>query len=229
MYLRSTSLAEMSITCTLRLSFLTLLSRLSLFLIPIALLSIVTIYYRRRRAQKAELQRQISKHALFALQTLARQKRLHEQDPNRYRDDFVAIVHLRDQVLQHEFDPKRREGLWEGVRKVVELNSNVRTRMREVHGEPMKCWSWVGGTLVGSTDAEGVVGEEQAPEMTEKRSLFGLRGAGGVGSGRERRSMIKQEESEAESVLDKEEEERQRKREERLREIRRERELRRGF
>lgn len=51
---------------------------------------------------------------------------------------------MRDQVLQYEFNPKERERLWEYVRKAVELNSNVRVSMREVQGEVMKCWTWVG-------------------------------------------------------------------------------------
>lgn len=132
-------------------------------------------------------------------------------------------------MLQHEFDPKRREKLWEGVRKVVELNSNVRVRMREVQGEPMKCWSWVGGTLVGAGGADGSISgganggdvvEEKAPEMKERRSFIGaLRG--GV--------KKEKDESEAEPEETQEERERREKREERLREIRRERELRRGF
>ncbi|RPA85213.1 hypothetical protein BJ508DRAFT_412310 [Ascobolus immersus RN42] len=220
----------MSITCTLRLSFLTLLSRLSLFLVPLAALTSISFYYRRRKAQKAEVKRQVTKYAKFALNSLCRQKRLNEADPARYKDDFVAIVHLRDQVLQHEFDPKRREKLWEGVRKAVELNSNVRTRMREVQGEPMKCWSWVGGTLVGAGDVdEAVAADTAAPEMSEKRSMFSFGGSGSAPAPAQRRTMIKNEESEAESMLDREEEERRRKREERLAEIRRDRESRRGF
>lgn len=98
------------------------------------------------------MNRQIKRLVHITYQTLAKQQRLHNQDPERWKDSYIAIVHLRDQVLQYEFDPKRREKLWEGVRKVVELNSNVRVSMREVQGEVMKCWSWVGGSVPQDDD-----------------------------------------------------------------------------
>jgi len=61
---------------------------------------------------------------------------------------YVAVAHLRDQVLQHEFNPKIRNHLWNGVEKVVEQNSNVRTVEREIQGDIMRAWTWIGGRFV---------------------------------------------------------------------------------
>lgn len=63
----------------------------------------------------------------------------------------IAVAHLRDQVLQHEFDPVKRTTLWQGVERVVEMNSNVRTGEREVMGEIMRVWMWIGGHFLEDT------------------------------------------------------------------------------
>jgi len=60
-------------------------------------------------------------------------------------------------VLQHEFNPERRRKLWDGVQKIVEMNSNVRAGEREISGEVMRTWTWIGGrvALGGKEEDEG--------------------------------------------------------------------------
>jgi len=60
-------------------------------------------------------------------------------------------------VLQHEFNPERRRKLWDGVQKIVEMNSNVRAGEREISGEVMRTWTWIGGrvALGGKEEGEG--------------------------------------------------------------------------
>lgn len=60
-------------------------------------------------------------------------------------EPWIGTVQLRDQVLQHEFNAERRRKLWEGVQKIVEMNSNVRAGEREISGEVMRVWTWIGG------------------------------------------------------------------------------------
>ena len=60
-------------------------------------------------------------------------------------DAAVPVVQMRDQVLRHEFNPERRQEVWEGVQGVVEHNSNVRAMSREVRGEVFRVWMWIGG------------------------------------------------------------------------------------
>lgn len=66
-------------------------------------------------------------------------------------EPWIGTVQLRDQVLQHEFNAERRRELWDGVQKIVEMNSNVRAGEREISGEVMRVWTWIGGRV-------GVVG-----------------------------------------------------------------------
>ena len=75
----------------------------------------------------------------------------------REEDAAVAVVQMRDQVLQHEFDPERRKSIWQGVQSVVECNSNVRAMSREVRGEVLRCWTWIGavGVLVDNPPGLG--------------------------------------------------------------------------
>lgn len=66
----------------------------------------------------------------------------------REEDAAVAVVQMRDQVMQHEFNADRRKRVWEGVQAVVEHNSNVRATSREVRGEVLRCWTWIGAVGV---------------------------------------------------------------------------------
>lgn len=96
-------------------------------------------------------QSQVTKLVHIVLKHLARQARDHPREP------WIAIAHLRDQVLQHEFNPERRRKLWDGVQKIVEMNSNVRAGEREISGEVMRTWTWIGGrvALGGKEEGEG--------------------------------------------------------------------------
>lgn len=47
--------------------------------------------------------------------------------------------------MRDEHNHKKRAALWDKVKKVVELNSNVRTGQREDrNGEISRVWEWVG-------------------------------------------------------------------------------------
>lgn len=62
-------------------------------------------------------------------------------------------------MLQHEFNTERRRKLWDGVQKIVEMNSNVRAGEREISGEVMRTWTWIGGRVaLGGKEGEGEVG-----------------------------------------------------------------------
>lgn len=83
----------------------------------------------------------------LTLDRLATQAALHASDKESYPEDFISIGQLRDDVLRDEHSIKKRAALWERVKKIVELNSNVRTSQRESRsGEISKVWEWVGAT-----------------------------------------------------------------------------------
>lgn len=98
----------------------------------------------------------VTKYVHLVLRLLAR-KAEQAYAGGREEDAAVAVVQMRDQVLQHEFDPERRKSIWQGVQSVVECNSNVRATSREVRGEVLRCWTWIGavGVLVDNPPGLG--------------------------------------------------------------------------
>lgn len=83
--------------------------------------------------------------ASYALDRLATQAALHANQPDIYREPYIAMGHLRDDVLREEFSATRRGKLWEKVQKKVEGNSDIRPAVREGrHGDVSRVWEWVG-------------------------------------------------------------------------------------
>lgn len=68
------------------------------------------------------------------------------KEDGRVSEGFISIAQLRDDVLRNVFNARERERVWQGVRKVVEGNSNVRAATREggKTGEWARVWEWIG-------------------------------------------------------------------------------------
>lgn len=66
---------------------------------------------------------------------------------------------LRDDVLRSTFSKDERERIWQGVKRIVEQNSNVRAGNREGErtGEWSRVWEWIGPVdlVRGSSGLEG--------------------------------------------------------------------------
>jgi len=59
---------------------------------------------------------------------------------------------MRDDVLRDEHSIKKREALWNRVKRIVEMNANVRSSQREArNGEISRAWEWIGA--VGNLDS----------------------------------------------------------------------------
>ena len=84
------------------------------------------------------------------LNRLSTQAALHVRgDPQQ--PPFIPILQLRDDVLRSELQGSRRQKIWNGVRKHVEGNANVRVAFREGRGgDVSRVWEWIGG--IGSVD-----------------------------------------------------------------------------
>lgn len=120
--------------------------------LPAGIIFIVGVLIRLRTSAAScrTYQATVTKLVHISLQHLARHAIENPTEP------WIGTVQLRDQVLQHEFSPDRRRKLWEGVQKIVEMNSNVRAGEREISGEVMRVWTWIGGRV--STSRLGDVG-----------------------------------------------------------------------
>lgn len=95
-------------------------------------------------------------------------------------------------MLRDEHSIVKRENLWSKVRKVVEMNANVRAGQRESrNGEISRVWEWI-GNVVPVTLPEGslkkksgrvsfgtfgeaatpVSGDDGGPRWTESRPIY---------------------------------------------------------
>lgn len=72
-----------------------------------------------------------------------------------YKENYMSVAQLRDDVLREEFSANRRKVLWQRVQALVESNSNVRPMVREGRtGDVGRVWEWVGAVgLLESPEA----------------------------------------------------------------------------
>ncbi|SOV08620.1 related to SRC1 - involved in sister chromatid segregation [Ustilago sp. UG-2017a] len=134
----------LSLSCRSRLALKgwVLRARLYFFLLLSAISGVLYLRHRlsASRAENAKVALLVS----AALERLQEQEYQHAVDPVLYPDDFVPLSHLRDHILSEEHNGKTRNRLWKKVAKVVEENSNVRTRQAQKKGEWLRVWQWVG-------------------------------------------------------------------------------------
>ncbi|KAH6898541.1 Man1-Src1p-C-terminal domain-containing protein [Thelonectria olida] len=140
--LSSTSLARLPLTCALKRSLRLSLAR---YRFPIGLLisSILAVLYMRARYRKhIATSAQVPALVDLVLGRLANQKELGEEGID---DPWLFLPNLRDDVLRAIHSLSERERIWQRVKAVVELNSNVRTSQREGRsGEVGRAWEWIG-------------------------------------------------------------------------------------
>lgn len=167
---------SLTLSCRSRLALKgwVLRARLYFFL---AFSAVSGFFYLRYRLSAARAESaKVAQLVQAALERLQEQEYLHGVDPVLYPDDFVPLSHLRDHILSEEHKAGTRNRLWKKVAKVVEENSNVRTRQAQKKGEWLRVWQWVGvesfkGYSAGTTPV-GRRGERQVEVEVE-----------GVGSG----------------------------------------------
>lgn len=134
----------LSISCRSRLALRGWIRRARLYLF-LAVSLVSSFFYLRYRlsATRAE-NHKVSLLVQTAFDKLQEQEYMHGVDPVLYPDEFVALTHLRDHILAEEHDPKTRNRLWKKVVRIVEENSNVRTRQAQKKGEWLRVWQWIG-------------------------------------------------------------------------------------
>ncbi|EUC51231.1 hypothetical protein COCMIDRAFT_31376 [Bipolaris oryzae ATCC 44560] len=141
--LASTSLAKLSLSCSvrrsLRQSFERHLLQIVMFFLVIATGSYGKYSYTSNRAMEIRA-KQLASDAYDRLQD---QAALSYQAPGVEKG--VSMTQLRDDVLRTEFNASRRQKLWKRVQAKVEKNSNVRAGVRTTaSGDVARMWEWVG-------------------------------------------------------------------------------------
>lgn len=85
--------------------------------------------------------------ATTAIDRLKQQLVAYREDERGRTLPCVAVGHLRDELQPNVKDLKARKRVWADVEKIVENNSNVRSKQTDIRGEIMRVWEWVGADL----------------------------------------------------------------------------------
>ncbi|KAF3903649.1 hypothetical protein AA313_de0206220 [Arthrobotrys entomopaga] len=173
-YFQSTNLSHVSFTCALRKNAMALAWRWSREIALVVTLIFSGLWARSKMVQRQVYSRQVQRLVGIVLKRLAQQQRAYYKDKTA-DIAYIPVNQLRDQILSREFDPEKRQELWAGVSKVVELNSNVRTTSVEHMGEIMRCWTWIGSSSLLDIDAADKEEDSQQDEK-ELRSIMGEEG-----------------------------------------------------
>lgn len=135
---------KMDVSCRMRIESRRLAYRFRVELGSAAALAAFVAYIRGALAHRRAEQAQIAQLVQLALDKLSDQERMHYTDPVQNPQPYMATAHLRDFLLASEHSASKRTKLWQGVQRVVESNSNVRTRQVDLRGEWHRVWEWVG-------------------------------------------------------------------------------------
>jgi len=121
------------------------LARHRLQLAALTLLAAIILYSRQQYRQHIATNAAVPHLVSLTLDRLATQAALHVQDKEAFPESWISVSQLRDDVLRNEHSISRREKLWSHVKKVVEMNANVRASSRESrNGEISRVWEWIG-------------------------------------------------------------------------------------
>lgn len=143
--LSSNSLARISLSCALRRTVRLSLARHRLQIGVLGLLVAAYFYLRFQYRSYMSATKAIPQLVSMTLDKLSERATLSIEDPQAFPEPWISIGQLRDDVLRAEHNPVKRERLWQKVRKVVELNANVRASQRESrNGELSRVWEWIG-------------------------------------------------------------------------------------
>ncbi|KIS71773.1 uncharacterized protein UMAG_00208 [Mycosarcoma maydis] len=170
-YFLAAKQASLSLSCRSRLALKGWMLRARLYF-GLLLSSVLGFFYLRYRLAAARRENvKVSLLVQTALEKLQEQEYLHGRDPVLHPDDFIPLSHLRDDILREEHHSAARSRLWKKVAKVVEENSNVRTRQAQKKGEWLRVWQWIGmdGFRGYGTPSGGIEGKANADDDADAR------------------------------------------------------------
>jgi len=111
----------------------------------ISAMVVLAFYLRHTYASRAATAAAVPNLVSLTLDRLSTQAALHAQDKEAFPEPWISVGQLRDDVLRDEHSISKREALWARVRKIVEMNANIRASQREGrNGEISRVWEWIG-------------------------------------------------------------------------------------
>jgi len=141
--LASTSLAKLSLSCSVRRSLRQSFERHLLQIVTILFLIATGSYGKYSYTSNRAMEVRAKQLASDAYDRLQDQAALSYYDSGAEKG--ISMTQLRDDVLRTEFNAKRRQKLWTRVQAKVEKNSNIRAGVRTTaSGDVARMWEWVG-------------------------------------------------------------------------------------
>jgi hypothetical protein len=141
--LASTSLAKLSLSCSVRRSLRQSFERHLLQIVTILFLLATGSYGKYAYTSNRAMEVRAKQLASDAYDRLQDQAALSYYDSGAEKG--ISMTQLRDDVLRTEFNAKRRQKLWTRVQAKVEKNSNIRAGVRTTaSGDVARMWEWVG-------------------------------------------------------------------------------------
>ncbi|KAG9257885.1 Man1-Src1p-C-terminal domain-containing protein [Emericellopsis atlantica] len=141
--LSSTSLARVSLRCSVRRAIRRGVERYRLAAGLLVMAFIGALAARAKYRRHVMTSRQVPALVETVLTKLLSQKEVGAEDDEE--DPWLFLPNLRDDVLRSVHSLREREHIWQKVKAVVEMNSNVRTSQREgANGEFGRAWEWIG-------------------------------------------------------------------------------------
>ncbi|KAA1085213.1 inner nuclear membrane protein enriched at telomere/subtelomere region [Puccinia graminis f. sp. tritici] len=136
---------EMGLKCRLKLGLFKTIKKFKLILLSLVLVLAGWIYIRLTISSIAEEKQKVRELVELALTKLRDESWIHHTNPALSpQPPTLASAQLRDLILSYDHSPVNRQKLWKKVEKIVEGNSNVRTKVSEIRGESIKVWEWIG-------------------------------------------------------------------------------------
>ncbi|KAH9813175.1 Man1-Src1p-C-terminal domain-containing protein [Melampsora americana] len=135
---------EMGLKCRMKLGMYKLIKRFKLILLSLMSIGIGWIYLKVKLVRISEEKEKVKELVEITLTKLREESWVHHTNPSLKPNAYIASAHLRDSILSYEHSPIQRQKLWIKVEKIIEGNSNVRTKVTESRGESFKVWEWIG-------------------------------------------------------------------------------------
>ncbi|EGG13070.1 uncharacterized protein MELLADRAFT_86966 [Melampsora larici-populina 98AG31] len=135
---------EMGLKCRMKLGMYKLIKRFKLILLSLISMAIGWVYLKVKLVRISEEKEKVKELVEITLSKLREESWVHHTNPSLKPNAFIASAHLRDSILSYEHSPIQRQKLWIKVEKIIEGNSNVRTKVTESRGESFKVWEWIG-------------------------------------------------------------------------------------
>lgn len=134
----------MSMTCRARLAARAFLRRVRILGLGVLLVSVSLAWLKSRVGREFQARAKANHLSQVALTRLKDRATQHLLYPEFHPNPWIATTHLRDELLAHNNSLAERKQLWAKVSRIVEENTNVRTRQGNVAGDWVKAWEWIG-------------------------------------------------------------------------------------